>query len=70
MEIHDLERFQLPADAPGKNYVLAKEDFYFVYPTDFHTYKRQLQGGFQHGGISMDELLVPLVTMRPKSLTT
>lgn len=60
------EDFRLPNDMPGKTYLFAKEDFYFVYPTDFHAYRRQLKGGFQHGGISMEELILPVITMRAR----
>ncbi|TMQ50016.1 MAG: bifunctional response regulator/alkaline phosphatase family protein [Candidatus Eisenbacteria bacterium] len=58
--------FQLPDDGVGKNYVLAREDFYFVYPTRFHEYERQYRGSFQHGGISLEEMILPLVTLTPR----
>jgi DNA-binding response OmpR family regulator len=58
--------FKLPAEAPSKNYILAKENFYFVYPTKFHEYERQYLGTFQHGGISLEEMIVPSVTMKPR----
>lgn len=64
--ITDPKSFKLPADSMGKNYILAKEDYYFVYPNQFHEYSRQFKGGFQHGGISMEELILPCVTMRSK----
>jgi len=64
VQIDDPEEFRLPAGYVGKNYLLAKEDYYFVYPTEFNQYKRQLKGGFQHGGISMEELLLPCATLR------
>ena len=66
MRIDDPALYQLPAERSGKNYLLAKEDYYFVYPTEFNAYKRQLKGGFQHGGISMQELLVPCATLIPR----
>ena len=56
--------YRLPSDFPGKNYVFAKEDYYFVYPSDFQVYRKKLKGGFQHGGISMEEMLIPCVLMR------
>jgi hypothetical protein len=64
--ITDPKSFKLPADSIGKNYILAKEDYYFVYPNQFHEYRRQFKGGFQHGGISMEEQILPCVTMYPK----
>ena len=66
VRIDDPAMYQLPADYSGKNYLLAKEDYYFVYPTEFNAYRRQLKGGFQHGGISMQELLIPCATLRPR----
>jgi hypothetical protein len=56
----------LPNDFLNKNYVLAKEDYYFVYPTHFHEYERQYKNSFQHGGISLEEMLLPVITMTPK----
>ncbi len=57
---------RLPTESPSKNYVFAKENFYFVYPTDFHKYERQYRETFQHGGISLEEMIVPCVTLNPK----
>jgi hypothetical protein len=58
--------FMLPDDGVNKNYVLAREDYYFVYPTRFHEYERQYRGSFQHGGISVEEMILPLLTLAPK----
>lgn len=66
-KLREPERFQLPNDFPRKTYIFAREDFYFVYPTQFHEYKRQLRGGFQHGGVSMEEILIPCSILRPRS---
>lgn len=58
--------YALPDDGLNKNYVLAREDFYFVYPTRFHEFERQYRGSFQHGGISIEEMILPLVTLTPR----
>jgi len=58
--------FMLPDDGVNKNYLLAREDYYFVYPTRFHEFERQYRGSFQHGGISIEEMVLPLVTLRPR----
>jgi CheY-like chemotaxis protein len=58
--------YMLPDDGVNKNYVLAREDFYFVYPTRFHEFERQYRGTFQHGGISLEEMILPLVTLLPR----
>ncbi len=62
--------YQLPDDGVNKNYVLAREDYYFVYPTKFHEYERQYRGSFQHGGASMEEMILPLMTLKPRAPRT
>ena len=61
------KEYRLPAETASKDYILAKDDYYFVYPNEFYKYKRQFQGGFQHGGISMGELITPVVTLTPRN---
>lgn len=58
--------YRLPAESPSKNYILARENYYFVYPTKFHKYEKQYLGTFQHGGISLEEMVVPCVRLTPK----
>jgi len=58
--------FMLPDEGINKNYILAREDYFFVYPTRFHEYERQFRGSFQHGGISIEEMVLPLVTLTPR----
>lgn len=58
--------YRLPMWGLATTYVIAKEDFYFVYPTNYSEYRRQYRNSFQHGGISMDEMILPVVTLRPR----
>jgi CheY-like chemotaxis protein len=58
--------YGLPSEGPSKNYIIAKENFYFVYPTNFHEYEKQYHGTFQHGGISLEEMVVPCITLTSK----
>jgi len=58
--------FRLPRRGVTINYIVAKEDFYFVYPTDFHKYVNQYRDSFQHGGISMEEMILPVAKLEPK----
>ena len=64
--ITDPGEYGLPSSGLGSNYIIAKEDFYFVYPTNFNEYQRQYKDSFQHGGISLDEVILPVVTMEPR----
>ncbi len=65
--IKDPKQYLLPDLGPQTNYLIAKDDVYFLYPTQYHQYQNLYKGSFQHGGISMEELLVPLVVMKKKS---
>jgi hypothetical protein len=57
---------RLPSESSAKNYVFAIENYYFVYPTEFNKYKKQFRGSFQHGGISLEEMIVPCITLMSK----
>jgi hypothetical protein len=58
--------FKLPAFSLNSCCIIAKENYYFVYPDKFENYQRQYHNSFLHGGISMDEMIVPLAIMNPK----
>jgi hypothetical protein len=58
--------FKLPQRGVTTNYIVAKEDYYFVYPTDYHKYLNQYRDSFQHGGISMEEMILPVISMESK----
>ena len=64
--IEDPEAWGLPSTGLGSNYIVAKEDFYFVYPTNYNEYQRQYKDSFQHGGISLEEVVLPVVTLESK----
>src|SRR5882757_2134092 len=66
MLIRKPEEYKLPSRAVTTNYIIAKEDFYFVYPTDYHKYLNYYKYTFQHGGISMEESILPVITLEPK----
>lgn len=63
--INDPSKFRLPS-LPGKLYVIAKEDYYFLYPPHFSEYDKRYKFMFHHGGISLEEMILPVVTMKPK----
>ncbi len=66
LRIEQPERYGLPSAGLGANFIIAKEDFYLVYPTNFNEYQRQFKDSFQHGGISMQEMVLPVAIMEPK----
>ena len=67
LHIKKPEEYKLPGDGLIKHYIVAKENFYFVYPTNFHQYERHFRNSFQHGAISMEEMILPVATLYPRS---
>lgn len=58
--------YKLPKRGVTINYIIAKEDYYFVYPTDYHKFLTYYKDTFQHGGISMEEMILPVITLESK----
>ncbi len=67
MLITDPPEYKLPNRGSTIGYIIAKEDYYFVYPTEYHKFLNYYKDTFQHGGISMEEMILPLVTMESKA---
>lgn len=65
--VKEPETYGLPRSGLNENYIFARGDYYFVYPTNYHRYLNQYHDTFQHGGVSMEEMLLPVVTLRPRS---
>lgn len=66
ISINNPDRYRLPSFTVATTYIIARDDYYFVYPNKFNEYQRQFQNSFQHGGISMDEIILPLAILKPK----
>jgi len=58
--------WRLPSFTLATTYIIAKEDFYFVYPNNYNEMVRQFQNSFQHGGISLEEMVVPVAVLKPR----
>ena len=65
-EMHNPKKFGLPAPNISSEFIFATNEDFFSYPNNYNYYVQYYTGTFQHGGISMQEMLVPLVTMTPK----
>ena len=64
--IKEPTRYQLPGEDAQKTYLIAKEDYYFVYERQYDFYKEIFQGSFQHGGISLQEMILPCAVLEPR----
>ena len=65
-KIEDPEKYLLPSFDVNTQYIIAKENKFFVYHNQFNKYANLLKNSFQHGGISLDEMFVPLIHLKSK----
>lgn len=56
----------LPRQHVSTSFVFAKEDLFFAYPNNYNYYVSYYRNTFQHGGISMEEMLIPYVVLSAK----
>jgi len=66
IEIKDPREYKLPSRNLNTNYLIALEDYYFLYPTNFHKYLALYRDSFQHGGVSLEEMILCAALLEPK----
>lgn len=60
------EQAHLPKSNITSTYIFARGRDFFVYPTNTNQFVRYYNNTFQHGGISMEEMIVPFIVLNPK----
>ncbi len=60
------KEIQLPQTAINASFVFAKEDLFFAYPNNFNYYVQYYRNTYQHGGISLEEMIIPCVVYEPR----
>ncbi|MDR0428007.1 MAG: PglZ domain-containing protein [Dysgonamonadaceae bacterium] len=65
-EIKDPQKLGLPAPNVSSKYIFALNDCFFVYPNNYNYYVSYYKDTFQHGGISMEEMMIPLIALEAK----
>tara|TARA_B100001287_G_scaffold7540_1_gene5851 strand:- start:10120 stop:10944 length:825 start_codon:yes stop_codon:yes gene_type:complete len=56
----------LPKTSINSSFVFTKEDFYMVYPNNYNHFSNYYKNTYQHGGVSMEEMIIPFITLSPK----
>ena len=65
-EITRPKQVGLPCPNVSSSYIFCTHSDFFAYPNNFNYYAQFYRNTFQHGGISLEEMLVPIVTLDPK----
>jgi CheY-like chemotaxis protein len=63
---NDQKDLGFPPGRLGTTYLLAMEDYFFVYPTKLREYQARYRNSFLHGGISPEEMIVPVAHLTPR----
>ena len=64
--IKEPQKAHLPAPNLSTSYVFATGDDFFAYPNNYNYYVSYYRNTFQHGGISMEEMIIPIITLKGK----
>ena len=62
--ITDPKKAHLPSPNISTSYVFATGNDFFAYPNNYNHYVQYYKDTFQHGGISMEEMIVPVISMK------
>ena len=66
LEARHPEKIGLPRLNVSTAYVFALEDHFFAYPNNYNYYVNYYRDTFQHGGISLEEIIIPVITLENK----
>lgn len=67
-EVTDPRKAHLPQVNVSSSYIFAFGEDFLAYPNNFNYYSSYYRNTFQHGGISLEEMIIPLVTLSPRKL--
>jgi len=63
LAFRDPKEAGLPVPTVNSSYIFAKEDIFLCYPNNYNYYVNYYRNTFQHGGVSMEEMIIPVIRM-------
>jgi DNA-binding response OmpR family regulator len=64
--VNDESVLRFPPGRLATNYLIALEDYFFVYPTKLREYQARYRGSFLHGGATPEEMVLPVAVLRAR----
>lgn len=64
--IKDPKKVGLPSINMSSSYIFAKNDTFLAYINNFNYYVSYFKNTYQHGGISLEEMIIPFIVLNPK----
>ncbi len=62
----DPKTVKLPSINMSSSFIFAKDDYFFAYPNNYNHYVSYYKESYQHGGVSLEEMIIPFVVLQPK----
>jgi len=66
LDFRDPQKVGLPRPNVSSTFIFAKEDKFFLYPNNYNHYNNYYNNTFQHGGISLEEIICPIIRLRSR----
>jgi hypothetical protein len=66
LAFRDPAEVKLPRPNISSTYIFAKEDKFFLYPNNYNYYNNYYNNTFQHGGISLEEMICPVIRLQSR----
>ncbi len=66
ISVKDPKSIYLPSINMSSSFVFAKNDLFFAYPNNYNHYVSYYRNTYQHGGVSLEEMIIPFVVLEPK----
>jgi hypothetical protein len=63
---NDTRKLRFPQGRQATNYLIALEDVFYVYPTKLRQYQARYRGSFLHGGVTPEEMILPVALLTPR----
>lgn len=60
------KNIQLPTLHMSSSFIFAKNDLFFAYPNNYNHYVSYYRNTYQHGGLSLEEMVIPFVVLEPR----